>query len=262
MQKNNGDAAILVVRDVSKRFGGLDAVQRFNMAVRQGEIKGLIGPNGAGKSTLFNLISGLYKPTGGTVVFNGENLTGKTPDRIAARGIARTFQTGKLLENKSVLETMRTAFFMSYRYNLLDTLFLTKRYQREEKKIEDRAEALLARLGVDHLKHENGNELAYGVQRKVSIAMTLCLNPKLLLLDEPMAGLTQAEKQSLVAMIRQIKTDFDLSILIVEHDMKVIMNLCESISVMNYGQLIADGSAAEIRRNPQVVAAYLGTGGA
>lgn len=254
-----GDA-ILAVDRLSKKFGGLEAVTDFNMVVKRGEIKGLIGPNGAGKSTLFNLISGLYKPTSGSVLFDGENLTGKSPDHIAAKGIGRTFQAVKLLANKSVIETMRTAFFMSYRYNAWDTIFQTRRYRDQEKRFEQEAVKHLTRLGVAHLQHKNGNELAYGLQRKVSIAMTLCLNPKILLLDEPMAGLTHTEKDNLIDILLKLKNDFDLSILLVEHDMKVIMNLCKSISVMNYGRLIANGTAEEIRNNDQVVEAYLGTG--
>ncbi|MCF8106144.1 MAG: ABC transporter ATP-binding protein [Desulfohalobiaceae bacterium] len=257
--RNKAKDPILRLQGLSKRFGGLEAVSDFTMTLERGELKGLIGPNGAGKSTLFHLISGLYKPTKGNFFLEKNELTGQTPDKIVARGIARTFQTVKLLENSSVLETMRTAFFMSYGYKPWDLFFHTKRYRRQEEAFKEKAHEYLSLLGVQDLMGMNGNELAYGLQRKVSIAMTLCLNPKILLLDEPMAGLTHTEKNELTETILRLKERFELSIILVEHDMKVIMNLCETIAVMNQGRLIAEGSGSEIRNNAQVVEAYLGT---
>ena len=252
------DGDILQLEGLSKNFGGLAAVSTFKLSLNRGGLKGLIGPNGAGKSTVFNLISGLYKPNSGRILMEGEDITGCQPDFIARKGLARTFQTVKLLAGKSVLETILTAFFLSYRYNMLDTIFRTRRYRQQEKSMREKAVILLAKLGIDHLKDEISSELPYGLQRKVSIAGALCLNPKVLLLDEPMAGLTSSEKDELIEIILGLKSEFDISIIIVEHDMRVIMNLCESIVVMNNGLLIAEGTADEIRSNPKVVEAYLG----
>ena len=253
-------ATILQVKKLDKNFGGLKAVQEFDLDLRQGEIKGLIGPNGAGKSTVFNMISGLHKPNAGTVLFQNEDITGRSPDQIAKRGIARTFQIVKLLQGISVIETMKTAFFLSAGHTVFDALFQTRRYQRREKWMEEQALAYLALLGVDHLKNHKTNELSYGLQRKVSIARTLTLSPSVLLLDEPTCGLNHAEKDELIESILHIKDKFELSIILVEHDMQVIMNICDSILVMNQGTAIAEGTSNEIRNNPHVIEAYLGTG--
>ena len=250
---------MLQVEGLSKNFGGLRAVDQVSFKLAPGELKGLIGPNGAGKSTIFNLISGLHPPTEGKILLRGRDLSGKKPDKIVKAGLARTFQTVKLLEGRTVLETMLTAFFMSAGYNLLDAILHTGRYYRRERELREKAVEYLSLLGVDQYKDNAGGELAYGIQRKVSIAMTLCLSPRIVLLDEPMAGLTHSEKDDLMEAILRLRETFDLSLILVEHDMKVIMNLCESIMVMNQGRLIAEGTAAQIRRNPEVVEAYLGT---
>ncbi len=251
-------ANILQLVKLKKYFGGLKAVSDFSMNLRSGELKGLIGPNGAGKSTVFNLISGLYNPTDGRVLLDGEDITGRKPDFIAGKRVARTFQTVKLLANRSVLETMMTAFFATYDYNVLSAILQTRRYRRQEKELEQQALQHLAKLGVDHLKDEYSDELPYGLQRKVSIAVALCLNPRVLLLDEPMAGLTHPEKAELSDIVLKLRQKLHLSIILVEHDMKVIMNLCDSIAVMTNGRLIAEGSSEEIRNNPEVIRAYLG----
>ena len=256
---NSDKKKILYLEGLNKNFGGLQAVSELTLSLGQDELKGLIGPNGAGKSTLFNLISGLHKPNGGRVLMDGADITGKTPDVIVQKGIARTFQSVKLLENKTVLETMMTSFFLSYEYHFFDVIFKTRRYIKQEKEFRESAIKYLAWLGVDHLRDKNCNELAYGLQRKVSIAMTLCLKPRVLLLDEPMAGLTHKEKEDLIETILKLKEQFKLSIILVEHDMKVIMNLCETIAVMNQGRLIAEGAREEIRTNTEVIEAYLGT---
>jgi branched-chain amino acid transport system ATP-binding protein len=253
---NNANTLQLI--ELKKYFGGLKAVSDFSMNLRSGELKGLIGPNGAGKSTVFNLISGLHKPTGGRVLLDGEDITGRRPDFIAVKRVARTFQTVKLLANRSVLETMMTAFFAAYDYNVLSAILQTRRYRRQEKELEQQALQYLAKLGVGHLKDEYSDELPYGLQRKVSIAAALCLNPRVLLLDEPMAGLTQSEKAELSDIVLKLRQELHLSIILVEHDMKIIMNLCDSIAVMNNGRLIAEGSSEEIRNNPEVIRAYLG----
>ncbi len=254
----NNNANTLQLIELKKYFGGLKAVSDFSMNLRSGEIKGLIGPNGAGKSTVFNLISGLHKPTGGRVLLDGEDITGRRPDFIAVKRVARTFQTVKLLANRSVLETMMTAFFAAYDYNVLSAILQTRRYRRQEKELEQQALQYLAKLGVGHLNDEYSDELPYGLQRKVSIAAALCLNPRVLLLDEPMAGLTQSEKAELSDIVLKLRQELHLSIILVEHDMKIIMNLCDSIAVMNNGRLIAEGSSEEIRNNPEVIRAYLG----
>jgi branched-chain amino acid transport system ATP-binding protein len=254
----NNNANTLQLIELKKYFGGLKAVSDFSMNLRSGELKGLIGPNGAGKSTVFNLISGLHKPTGGRVLLDGEDITGRRPDFIAVKRVARTFQTVKLLANRSVLETMMTAFFAAYDYNVLSAILQTRRYRRQEKELEQQALQYLAKLGVGHLKDEYSDELPYGLQRKVSIAAALCLNPRVLLLDEPMAGLTQSEKAELSDIVLKLRQELHLSIILVEHDMKIIMNLCDSIAVMNNGRLIAEGSSEEIRNNPEVIRAYLG----
>lgn len=249
---------ILQLEGLSKNFGGLQAVSAFRLSLNRGGLKGLIGPNGAGKSTVFNLISGLYKPNSGRIIMAGEDITGQRPDLIVRKGLARTFQTVKLLVGKSVLETMMTAFFLNYQYNIIATIFQTERYRQQEESLQQRAVSLLAKLGIDHLKDEISDELPYGLQRKVSIAGALCLNPKVLLLDEPMAGLTSSEKDELIEIILRLKDELGISIIIVEHDMRVIINLCDSIVVMNNGRLIAEGTAEEIRSNRDVVEAYLG----
>ena len=249
---------ILAVEELSKNFGGLQAVQNISFRLGRGELKGLIGPNGAGKSTIFNLISGFHRPSAGRVRLDGRDITGARPDAVTRQGVARTFQAVKLLQGRSVLESMLTALFLSRGYNFLDAVLQTSRYRRREKEMRDRAMELLDLLGVSHLWQEAGNELAYGLQRKVSIAMALCLFPRVLLLDEPMAGLTHPEKNELMEIIRKMRETFSLSIILVEHDMKVIMNLCESILVVNQGQMIVEGTAAEVRRHPQVIEAYLG----
>ena len=249
---------ILQLEGLNKNFGGLQAVSAFTLSLNRGGLKGLIGPNGAGKSTVFNLISGLYKPNSGRILMEGENITGRRPDLIARKGLARTFQTVKLLAGKSVLETMMTAFFLNLRYNILDTIFQTRRYRQQEESFQEKAFLLLTKLGIDHLKDEISNELPYGLQRKVSIAAALCLNPRVLLLDEPMAGLMSSEKDELIEIILRLKDEYNISIIIVEHDMRVIMNLCDSIVVMNDGRLIAEGTAEEIRSNQNVIEAYLG----
>ena len=261
-EADESSANILQLIQLNKYFGGLKAVSDFSIALKSGELKGLIGPNGAGKSTVFNLISGLYKPTDGRVLLDREDITGRRPDFVARKRVARTFQTVKLLANRSVLETMMTAFFPAYNYNMLSAILQTRGYRRQEQELEQQAIQYLAKLGVDHLKDEYSDELPYGLQRKVSIAAALCLNPRVLLLDEPMAGLTQPEKAEVSNILLKLRQEYELSIILVEHDMKVIMNLCDSIAVMNNGSLIAEGSSEEIRHDPEVIRAYLGKGAA
>jgi branched-chain amino acid transport system ATP-binding protein len=254
----DSDADILRLDNLKKLFGGLEAVSDFSLNLRRGELKGLIGPNGAGKSTVFNLISGMYRPSAGHVWLAGEDITGWRSDIIAGKGVARTFQAVKLLENRTVLDTLLTALFLSSHYHVLDAVLQTGRYRRQEAALTERALAFLALLGIEELRQAQCNELPYGLQRKVSIAVALCLNPQILLLDEPMAGLSGPEKTELCEAIRQIKKKFDLSIILVEHDMKVIMTLCDAIAVMNNGRLIAHGPPAQVRTHREVIQAYLG----
>jgi branched-chain amino acid transport system ATP-binding protein len=251
---------ILELIELSKSFGGLQAVSDFSLSLAKGELKGLIGPNGAGKSTVFNLISGYYKPDHGHVLFKGENITRRSPDRVFRRGIARTFQTAKVMANVTTLETMKTALFLRKGYHVLDVILQTPRYQRQEQKLEEKALEHLSFLGVVHLKDKLTNELPYGLQRKVSIARALVLSPEVLLLDEPMSGLNDVETHDLVDIVLRLRDVMGLSIVLVEHDMKVVMKVCETIMVMNEGKTIAEGTAQEIRTNPKVKEAYLGTG--
>ena len=248
----------LEAKGLEKSYQKKKVVRNVSIKVRRGEIVGLLGPNGAGKTTTFGMILGHIPQDAGKIYLDGEDITGKRPNVIVNKGLARTFQTVKLLEGKSVLETMMTAFFLTYEYNVLDAIFQTRRYKKQEKALEEKAIHFLTKLGVHHLKDEISNELPYGFQRKVSIAGMLCLNPKVLLLDEPMAGLTHSEKNELIDMILGLKEEFHLSIILVEHDMKVIMNLCDSIAVMNNGLLIAEGNSEEIRADQNVIKAYLG----
>jgi branched-chain amino acid transport system ATP-binding protein len=251
---------ILQLESLQKSFGGLEAVKDFSLSLSEGELKGLIGPNGAGKSTVFNLVSGFYKPDGGKVFLKGEDITGKSPDRVFKRGIARTFQTVKLMENIPIVETIKTALFLHKGYHIFDVIFQTSRYKRQERELEESALHHLSLLGIAHLKDRLGNELPYGLQRKVSIARALVLSPEVLLLDEPMSGLNDAETNELVEIILRLREDFGLSIILVEHDMKVVMNMCKTVVAMNEGMIIAQGTSQEIRNDPNVKEAYLGTG--
>ena len=239
-------------------FGGLKAVQDFNIQIYQGELVGLIGPNGAGKTTVFNLLTGVYVPTEGTVLLNGVPLNGKKTHQFVAAGIARTFQNIRLFGEMTVLENVKAAFTKDVSYHLLDTLFRTPRFWRAEKELTDRAMDLLAIFSLADKADWKASSLPYGQQRKLEIARALATDMKVLLLDEPAAGMNPTETAELLACINTIRDRFGVAILLIEHDMSLVMNVCQRIQVIDYGQTIAAGLPEEIASNPRVIAAYLG----
>ena len=248
---------ILSVAGVTQRFGGLLALSDITMHVEQGEIVGVIGPNGAGKTTLFNIITGIYTPTEGTVTLDGENVTGEKPHRIAAKGFGRTFQNIRLFGKMTAMDNVMTAMHTKTKAGLIDAVFHTPRARREEKACEQEAEQLLKIMNLWDCRYELANSLPYGRQRRLEIARALALQPKLLLLDEPAAGMNEQETAELLDIVRQLK-EMGKTILLIEHDMKFVMNICERIYVLNYGQLIAEGTPAQVSSNRQVIDAYLG----
>ncbi len=251
---------ILRVRGLTKRFGGLAAVNEVDFDVREGGISGLIGPNGAGKTTIFNLITGVYKVSSGTVSFGGQDITDLEPHRVAGLGVTRTFQNIRLFKNLSVFENVLTACHASASYGLADSLLRLPRFRREEKAIKDKADGLLEILGLADRKDAIANGLPYGLQRRLEITRALALDPRLLLLDEPAAGMNPDETEQLMRLIGEIRDRFKLSVLVIEHHMDLVMGLCEHIVVLNFGQKLADGAPDAIRGDKRVVEAYLGGG--
>ncbi|MGZ3589656.1 MAG: ABC transporter ATP-binding protein [Thermodesulfobacteriota bacterium] len=246
------------VRGLTHFFGGLKAVSNFNLAFEGGELMGLIGPNGAGKTTIFNLVCGVYHPTHGEVKIEGRDLTGLYPHQVTSMGIARTFQNIRLWPEMTVLDNVRVAHNYRLNYGFLDAMFQTSRYRTAEKEIDRMAREVLEILKLRDHAEELAKNLPYGLQRKVEIARALVIRPKLLLLDEPSAGMNLGEKEALIGLIRWMRKEFKLTIWLIEHEMRVVMNLCEKIQVLDFGEMIAHGTPEEIQGNARVIEAYLG----
>ena len=251
-------AELLKVDNVSMVFGGLRAVSNLSMHIDEGELIGLIGPNGAGKTTAFNMITGVYTPTEGKVYFNGQQSSGKKSYQVTQMGMARTFQNIRLFSELSVIDNVKIAYNMHVTYNLADAIVRDGKYLSEEEFITQKALDLLKIFHLEEEAHEVAKNLPYGKQRRLEIARALATEPKLLLLDEPAAGMNPKETKELMEMIRWIRKEFNLSILLIEHDMGLVMGVCERIYVLEYGMKIAEGTPEEIKHNKRVIEAYLG----
>lgn len=251
-------AELLKVDDVSMVFGGLRAVSNLTMHIDEGELVGLIGPNGAGKTTAFNMITGVYTPSDGSIYFNGKKSSGKKSYQVTQMGMARTFQNIRLFSELSVIDNVKIAYNMHVTYNLFDAIMRGGRYLSEEEYITQKAMELLKIFHLEGEAYEKAKNLPYGKQRRLEIARALATEPKLLLLDEPAAGMNPQETQELMEMIRWIRKEFKLAILLIEHDMGLVMGICERIYVLEYGMLIAEGTPEEIKNNSRVIEAYLG----
>ncbi|MDY3051678.1 MAG: ABC transporter ATP-binding protein [Ndongobacter sp.] len=249
---------LLKIETLSKHFGGVKAINGFQLTLDEGKIYGLIGPNGAGKTTIFNVITGIYEPTEGRILFQGADISGKKPQDIAKMGIGRTFQNIRLFTKLSALQNVLLANHGLLSYGLFESTFRTKKFRSEEQKAIENARYLLETVGLSEYEKSIAGSLPYGHQRKLEIARALALNPKLLLLDEPAAGMNVEESIGLVRFIQQIKERFDVTILMIEHHMDVVFNLCDECTVLNFGTTIASGTPDEIKKNPEVIRAYLG----
>lgn len=252
-------SALLETKDICKYFGGLKAVEKVNMCVEKGDIFGIIGPNGAGKTTFFNICTGIYGPTSGEIWFCGENITGKDPEEVARRGIARTFQNIQLFKFMTVLDNIKIGFHLLTKTTVLDAMLHTKQYKADERFVIESGLGILKRVGLYEYRDTLAGNLPYGIQRKVEIARALALNPKIILLDEPAAGMNPNETDSLREFILSLKKD-GYTIMVIEHDMRFVMNSCDKIMVLNFGQKICEGIPEEVRNNQQVNEAYFGKG--
>lgn len=252
--------ALLEINNLTKVFGGLKAISDITFSLEKGRIVSIIGPNGAGKTTFFNTLTGIYKPDGGTIKFNGKSLVGLRPDQIAARGIARTFQNIRLFPDMTVIENILVGMHIHFKQSPLQTLFRLPGFKKEEAEAEKKAARLMQYVGLKRVENELAKNLPYGAQRRLEIARALAAEPLLLLLDEPAAGMNPQETEDIIRLFRHIKADMGMTILLIEHDMRVVMNISEDICVMDYGEKIAEGTPQQIRANTRVIEAYLGRG--
>jgi branched-chain amino acid transport system ATP-binding protein len=249
---------LLQTDGITLYFGGLKAVSDFRLTIDPGEVRGLIGPNGAGKTTIFNIITGIYKPTQGDILFEGRSIVGLPSHQIAAMGIGRTFQNMRLWRHMTVLEHVKMAQYSKIDYGLVGAFLGTPKRYRQEEEFKEKALALLELMGIKRFADQGITGLPYGVQRRVEIARAMALQPRLLLLDEPTAGMNPEELAEMVQIVRKIKKEFNLAIFLIEHRMKFIMDLCDFIQTLDFGEVIAEGTPEEIRNNPRVIDAYLG----
>lgn len=255
MAENN---AMLEVKNLSIQFGGLRAVDGLNMTVRKGQLYGLIGPNGAGKTTVFNMLTGVYKPTSGSILLDGKNITGKSAIAINRDGIARTFQNIRLFKNMSVLDNVKAGLHNHMNYTAIEGVLRLPRYFREEKKANEKALELLRVFELDGEAQQMAANLPYGKQRKLEIARALATDPKLLLLDEPAAGMNPNETAEIMNTIHFVRDEFKMTILLIEHDMRLVSGICEELTVLNFGQELAQGETSAVLNDPKVITAYLG----
>ncbi|MCH3960565.1 MAG: ABC transporter ATP-binding protein [Solobacterium sp.] len=249
---------VLEIKELGIDFGGLTAVNDLNMTVYPGEIYGLIGPNGAGKTTVFNMLTKVYQPTRGTIKLDGQDMAKLNPVEANKAGVARTFQNIRLFSNMTVLDNVKIGLHNSVNYGVMTAILRLPKYRAEEKKADEEAMELLKLFGLDDKADMNAGNLPYGAQRRLEIGRALATHPKLLLLDEPAAGMNPQETQELMDMIRTVRDHFKIAILLIEHDMKLVMGICDRITVLNYGMLLAQGVPAEIQSNQEVIKAYIG----
>lgn len=250
--------ALLEVKNLSISFGGLKAVDNFHVEIEKGQLYGLIGPNGAGKTTIFNLLTGVYKPNAGSIVLDDVNITGKSTIEINQAGIARTFQNIRLFKDMSVLDNVKAGLHNHHKYSTVEGIFRLPRYYKIEKEMDEEAMSLLKVFDLDKECDFKASNLPYGKQRKLEIARALATEPKLLLLDEPAAGMNPNETAELMETIRFVRDNFDMTVLLIEHDMKLVSGICEKLTVLNFGQVLREGATSDVLHDPEVIKAYLG----